>query len=64
MDIADEQVPDLDRHTIRFTVKAATTELHAGDALIIRDVQQSREGLRVAAVSEKALKDEAAKVFK
>jgi len=64
MTVHNEETPNLDKHTVQFTIKETNGKLQAGDTLIIRDVQNSADGLLVAAISEKALKDEAAKIFK
>ena len=57
-----ERQPDLDRRTVHFTLTAAE-ELTAGDALIIRHIEPSGNGWKISAVPEKAVKDEAAKLF-
>lgn len=54
--------PDLDSQTFRFTVKASAG-IQAGDTLIVREIKQLRNGVEVSAVPEKAVRDEAAKVF-
>jgi len=54
--------PDLDSHTLRFTVDGQA-ELKAGDTLIVRETKSREGSLEVAAVPEKAVRDEAAKLF-
>ena len=52
----------LDERTIRFTVKTSE-ELQAGDALIVRSVMPTKEGVEVSVVTEKAVRAEAEKLL-
>jgi len=53
----------LDSRTFRFTVKATQDEIRVGDTLIVRETKQIQGGVEVAAIPEKVVRDEAAKVF-
>ena len=52
----------LDKRTLKFVVQTSEP-LQAGDALIVRNVSRTEYGLEVAAVPEKAVVDEAARLL-
>lgn len=59
--IAKETISELDRRTLHFKVETSET-LRKGDALLIRNVQTTESGIQVSAISERAIRDETAKL--
>ena len=57
-----EDKPDLDRRSFKFVVKT-NEELRQGETLVLRDVKETGAGLEVLAVTEKAVREEAQKLF-
>jgi len=54
--------PNLDRRSFRFVVNT-DEELQRGETLVLRDVRNTGAGLEVVAVTEKAVREEAQKLF-
>lgn len=53
---------DLDRRSFEFEVKT-DEPLNGGDVVVVRDVKQMGDTIRVTAVTERALKEEVRKLF-
>jgi hypothetical protein len=57
------QDPDLDRRSFSFVIRSAE-DLKSGDVVVVREVRERGNGEReVVAVPEKAILQEAAKLF-
>jgi hypothetical protein len=54
---------NLDTRTLRFQVTTSES-LSPGDTLVVREIRKTDSGFEIAVISEKALKDEVAKIFR